>query len=92
MKEGLLWYDDDPQCDLAEKVSRAAKRYRHKFGMSPDVCYVHPSAVNASGEEQDINGVHVDSLMSVLRHHFWLGQEDAQSAGRGLAGVWRPAS
>ncbi|MGA9351284.1 MAG: hypothetical protein WBW48_21105 [Anaerolineae bacterium] len=32
MKVGLLWFDDDRQWGIEEKVHRAAKRYREKFG------------------------------------------------------------
>jgi hypothetical protein len=86
MKIGLLWYDDDPKCGLSDKVSRAAKRYVQKFGTPPNVCYVHPSAIDACGATREVDGVHVDTLMSVLRNHFWLGQEDLGPARR------RPAS
>jgi hypothetical protein len=87
MKVGLLWYDDDPGRDLAEKIGRAAQRYRRKFGAPPNVCYVHPSAISsltsnggngeaASTSPRQVGGLHVASLPSVLQHHFWLGQED----------------
>jgi hypothetical protein len=48
MKVGLLWYDDDPGHDLAEKIGRAARRYRQKFGASPNICYVHRSVLSPS--------------------------------------------
>ena len=56
MEVGLLWYDDDPARDLAEKVGRAARRYRQKFGASPDICYVHPSALGGNGKGQGARG------------------------------------
>lgn len=77
MNEGLLWYDDSGR-DLAEKVGRAARRYRHKFGAAPEVCYVHPSVLEGSGEGRKVSGVRVATLPSVLQHHFWLGQEEEQ--------------
>jgi hypothetical protein len=49
MQEGLLWFDADPKRDLAEKVRSAADRYRFKFGRSPNLCYVNPSTLPASG-------------------------------------------
>ena len=78
MNEGLLWYDDDPRRELAEKIGRAARRYRQKFGAPPNVCYVHPLALggNGNGEEQKVGQVRVAPLPSVLRHHFWLGREE----------------
>ena len=86
MKEGLLWYDDDPARDLAEKIGLAARRYRQKFGAPPNICYVHPSVVGASplgsgdnarkDRANEIGGMQVAVLPSVLQHHFWLGRED----------------
>ncbi len=76
MKVGLLWYDDDPGRDLAEKIGRAARRYRQKFGASPNVCYVHPSALSDNGKVQKVGEVRVSSKPSVLRHHFWVGREE----------------
>jgi hypothetical protein len=74
MKEGLLWYDDSGR-DLADKVGQAARRYRKKFGATPDICYVHPSALSGNGKVHQVGKVRVSSKPSVLRHHFWLGQE-----------------
>jgi hypothetical protein len=84
MKVGLLWYDDTPGCDLAEKVERAARRYRRKFGTAPDACYVHPSALDGSGngKVRKVGGVHVSSQPSMLLHHFWVGQEEEQQGGQ----------
>lgn len=73
MKEGLLWYDDDPERALAEKIARAAQHYRQKFGAAPDTCYVHPSAL--SGKTQQVGKLRIAALPSVLRYHFWLGRE-----------------
>jgi len=76
MDEGLLWFDNDPRRDLAEKVIRAAKRYRKKYGTAPNVCYVHPSVMESA--ERKIDGLRVAPLPAVLKHHFWLGQERAR--------------
>ncbi|HHS96563.1 MAG TPA: hypothetical protein ENK08_01470 [Chloroflexi bacterium] len=73
MREGLLWFDDDPKRDLTQKVNRAVQRYRQKFGRSPNVCYVHPSLLG--GESCRVGGVQVLPLPTVLRHHFWVGEE-----------------
>ncbi len=83
MNEGLLWYDDDPGRDLAEKIGRATQRYQQKFGVAPDVCYVHPSALGGNGKKGQsdaslvrmVGGVSVMSKPTVLRHHFWLVRE-----------------
>lgn len=74
MKVGLLWFDDDPGRDLAQKIGRAAQHYERKFGRQPDICYVHPSLLN--GQPRRVGKLTVAPLPSVLRHHFWLGEED----------------
>jgi len=50
MKVGLLWFDDDPKHTLTEKITRAAKRHREKYGAPPNLCYVHPSALGGNGK------------------------------------------
>ena len=82
MKVGLLWHDDDSSRDLAEKVGRAARRYRQKFGAPPNVCYVHPSVLGGNGHTQKVGGVYVAPLPSVLPHHFWLGREEKRRRER----------
>ena len=51
MKEGLLWFDNDPQRKLAEKVSRAAARYQVKFGCRPTICYLNAGELASAPEE-----------------------------------------
>lgn len=87
MKVGLLWYDDDPGHDLAEKIKRAARRYRQKFGASPNICYVHRSVLHhqdetGNGKLRKVGGVRVSPSPTVLRHHFWLGREEKQHGQR----------
>lgn len=67
---GLLWYDDDPRRPLAQKVARAAARYRQRFGAVPNICYVHPSALDA---DVQVGVVRVTASPTTLRHHFWIG-------------------
>ncbi|MCX7855170.1 MAG: hypothetical protein N2556_04200 [Anaerolineae bacterium] len=71
---GLLWFDDSPQRSLQEKVKQAARRYAEKFGRPPNVCYVHPSALNGA-TVVDIGGhrLRVEARRSVLRDHFLIG-------------------
>ncbi len=94
MKEGLLWYDDNPGRDLAEKIKRAAHRYRQKFGSAPDICYVHPTTLRSQGKDDSaqsrtVNGVRVAPLTSVLQHHFWVGREEKRQGGK-RKGIAKP--
>lgn len=71
LDEGLLWYDDDPMCGLAEKIRRATERYREKRGRYPDVCFVHPAMLSKDVRILWVGGVQVKPGR-VPRHHFWL--------------------
>ena len=71
METGLLWFDDSPRVSLTHKVLEAARRYREKFGRCPNVCYVHPSMLAASGPAPA--EVRVVKSSSVQPNHFWVG-------------------
>ena len=73
MREGLLWFDDDPRRRLSEKIELASARYRQKFGVAPDVCYVSVQAVDQSGDFR--SGIRVRPSSTVRPHHFWIGRE-----------------
>jgi hypothetical protein len=72
MREGLLWFDDDKSRSLAQKVERAARHYRMKYDRRPTVCYVHSSTLDGCTA---IGEMKVEPLSTVLRHHFWIGEE-----------------
>ena len=76
MKQGLLWYDGDPRHDLAQIVAAAARRHEEKYGTTPNLCYVHSSAMDA--KEQTLGDVRLVTSRSSLRHHFWIGVEPKQ--------------
>ena len=79
IKEGLLWHDSGSE-DLAWKLARAVRRYHVRFGNKPNVCYVHP-ALLPDGDRK-VDGIQVRSSSRVLRHHFWLGMEQAERRAR----------
>ena len=84
MKVGMLWFDDDRQRPLTEKIERAAKHYQSKYGATPNMCYANPQAF---GEGQNELVVPVPALKAgkvseqltlkqartILPNHFWLG-------------------
>ena len=81
MQMGLLWFDNDPNRELAAKVEDAARRYREKFGVTPDTCYVSRAALSG-GEHliplRDGSGLALRLVPAgnILQHHFWVGVED----------------
>jgi len=76
MKIGLLWFDNDRKRSLEDKISAGAERYFEKFGVQPNVCYVNPRALE--GDEGQIGDLRVCAAQNILRHHFWLGRQEAQ--------------
>ncbi|HEY4689554.1 MAG TPA: hypothetical protein VIK33_09595 [Anaerolineae bacterium] len=72
MREGLLWFDDDPRRRLEEKIQQAADRYRQKFGAAPDVCYVNDAAIERA--ETQVGDVRVLPASTVRPHHFLIGR------------------
>jgi hypothetical protein len=79
MKIGLLWFDDDSERVIEEKVEQAARRYREKFGHAANTCYVNPISLQGNGDLGDeflCGSVKVILAPKILPHHFWLGVAD----------------
>jgi hypothetical protein len=83
MNIGMLWFDDDKQRQLDEKVARAAEYYRAKYGVQPTECYVHPltlgdsGAVTAGEKAATAAGVRLRPSRTIIKNHFWLGVGDS---------------
>ncbi len=71
----MLWFDDEKDTALAEKVRRAAAYYRSKYGCAPNTCYVHgePDTVLPP-----VDGIRLYSARHILPHHLWLGVADRE--------------
>jgi len=83
MRVGMLWFDDSIQRGLRAKIERAAKHYEAKYGLSPTVCYVHPSMLLGNPEGYD--GLDIRANNMVLPNHFWLGSHAGSSTERRTA-------
>jgi hypothetical protein len=79
MNTGMLWFDNTPQRPLSAKIEGAAHHYREKYGVSPTLCYVHPSALG-HGEHLTCP-IRVLSAADILPHHLWIGVGEADDAG-----------
>ncbi len=85
MDIGMLWFDNDQKTSIPTKVERAALYYQKKYGIIPDLCYVHPKMVNGEkgtkkesliAPDQDqlkIGKILVLINEMVLPDHFWIG-------------------
>ncbi len=80
MQIGLLWFDNDPRRGLTAKIEDAARRYREKFGVPPNACYVNRAALDgqmavAQGQPFPAT-LRVIPASNILPHHFWVGVEE----------------
>ena len=71
MREGLLWFDNDPKRNLADKIGRAVTRYQVRFGRKPTTCYLNAS--DFDGQIEEIEGISLRPATDVRPHHFWIG-------------------
>jgi hypothetical protein len=93
MDTGLLWFDDDPRRGLEDKVGRAAKRYRDKYGRWPNTCFVHPQMVTdhlgqslgLAGARSARQKIRVIAAPNILLHHYWLGESREEPVANGKA-------
>lgn len=86
MEIGMLWFDNDKQTSIPSKVEKAARYYQKKYGVNPDLCYVHPKTVKgedkknghlrqSTGQESiKIGRILVLKNEKVLPDHFWIGK------------------
>ncbi len=74
MNIGMLWFDNDPKTALAVKIERAAAYYRKKYGRAPNLCLIHPTALEK--EKPKTGKVTVRSYHPVLPGHLWIGVEE----------------
>ncbi len=78
---GMLWFDNDAQRSLAEKVSRAAEFYYKKYERKASLCYVHPDMVTDIERAEDVRymaeEVEIRTTPTVLPNHFWIGCKEA---------------
>lgn len=74
MQIGLLWFDGDPGRGLVAKIEDAARRYREKFGVAPNCCYVNQAAW--TGDAPVSAALRIVPAVNILPNHFWVGVEE----------------
>ena len=85
MQTGLLWFDNDPNREMARKIEDAARRYKERFGVAPNICYVNQAALDGGELRLALQGnqpasLRVVPVSNVLLHHFWVGIEEQREA------------
>jgi len=90
MNAGMLWFDNDPKTALTAKIERAVTYYQKKYGRKPNLCLIHPSALNGETPEDGkpalpeghrdgvsrAEGITIRPYRPVLPGHLWIGVED----------------
>ena len=72
---GMLWFDNDPQRKLTEKIDRAARYYQQKYGSKPTLCFVHPGLPATIYEAS--TDLDIQFNTTVPLDHIWIGSTDA---------------
>jgi hypothetical protein len=79
---GWMWFDDDAQRTLEEKLRLAIQHYHEKFGHVPNTCYVNLALLPMGRERlRFVHGrgqLEVRAARNVMPHYFWLGVEKEQ--------------
>jgi hypothetical protein len=73
MKTGMLWFDNDPQLDLPNKITRAAAYYQKKYGQKPNLCFVHPSMLSDKSLQE---GFEIRPTKMIMPNHIWIGIDE----------------
>ena len=73
MREGLLWFDNDPNRQLNDKVKQAAARYKNKLHRKPTVCYMNADEFDSKISK--VGGIDLKPANHILPHHYWVGVE-----------------
>jgi len=86
MEIGMLWFDNDKKSDYEAKIERAATYYRDKYGLAPNLCFVHPCMIPNNGNQAvdkdnppieipalKSKGVEIRISKTMLPNHFWIG-------------------
>ena len=82
MNTGMLWFDNDPKSGLAAKIEKAVNYYHKKYGRKPNLCLIHPTALenpastSGASEQPKTGKVTVRPYRPVLPGHLWIGVEE----------------
>ena len=74
MTTGMLWFDNDPQRKINEKINQAAKYYQQKYGSRPNLCFVHPKLQETSFENEF--ELEVQFNVTISPDHIWIGSRN----------------
>lgn len=65
---GMMWFDNDKEKPIEQKVREAKIRYERRYGIVPNVCYVSESVPREVKTEVELR-----RAQYILPWHFWIG-------------------
>ncbi|HSM25339.1 MAG TPA: hypothetical protein VK856_10785 [Anaerolineaceae bacterium] len=71
MTTGMIWFDNDPQKNIYEKIQTAIRYYQIKFGGQPTICFLSPKLKDNLADTGF--GIEVDYNLNLSPDHIWLG-------------------
>ena len=74
MNTGMLWFDNDPKTALDAKIEKAVEYYRHKYGRKPNLCLIHPAALEKEAPKKA--KITIRPYRPVLPGHLWISVEE----------------
>jgi len=72
----MLWYDDDIDRTLEERVKLAVASYKARYKFIPNLAYVHPT--EHPGGICIFDEVEVRATRSILPSYIWIGFKEEQ--------------
>ena len=79
MHTGMLWFDNSNK-PLAAKIKGGVEYYVKKYGRNPDLVLVHPSMLEKTQAQIQIEKLTVRPYRPVLPRHIWIGIEVVRTA------------
>lgn len=78
MEIGIIWYDNNKERTLEDKIALAVEHYKAKYHQAPTVCYVNPNLLLANskykaGESRLLTDVYVLPQTTVAVDQFLIG-------------------
>jgi len=71
MATGMIWFDNDPQKSINEKINFAIQYYQKKFGSEPTLCFLHPIFMDKT---LDLNSnIEFNFNKNLSPDHIWVG-------------------
>lgn len=71
MATGMIWFDNDPQKNINEKIQMAIRYYQNKFGSQPTICYLNPKLQDKFIENEP--DIEFDYNLNLSPDHIWVG-------------------